>query len=179
MKKMNLQQFAGTAVTGKLKRSALIHYIDVSMGSGTPVWFRVGEDTEDMSVDLGVDTETKTNIWDETTTTDNGYEPKLSNDTYYARPSDSIYPKLKEIAMDRLTGNDCRTKVLEVLVDKTECPFDAWEEDCLLKATSYGGDKAGVAIPFDVLFDGNRTKGTVTIADKVPTFTAGTAGTSE
>ncbi|MDD6000053.1 MAG: hypothetical protein PUC55_10195, partial [Lachnospiraceae bacterium] len=81
--------------------------------------------------------------------------------------------KLKDIAMNRKTGADCETKILEVLVDKDTGPFDAWTEDVVVKPQSYGGGTEGVAIPFDVNFNGNRKQGTVTIADKVPTFTEG------
>ena len=155
----------------KLKRSALLHYIDASFGSGESKWFLIGKDIDDMSVDLGADVETKKNILDETSVNDNGYEPKLSADPYYANPDDSIYEKLKDIAMNRKTGADCETKILEVLVDKTEGPYDAWVEDVVVKPQSYGGGTEGVAIPFDVNFNGTREKGTVTLADKVPTYT--------
>ena len=158
----------------KLKREALLHYIDASFGgTGSPQWFLIGKDIDDMSVDLGVDVETKKNILGETSVDDKGYEPKLSAYPYYANPTDSIYAKLKDIAMNRKTGSDCETKILEVLVDKDTGPYDAWTEDVVVKPQSYGGGTEGVAIPFDVSFNGNRKQGTVTIAAKVPTFTEG------
>jgi hypothetical protein len=171
MKELKLQNFAGEGV-GKLKRSHLIHYIDASFGDGEPKWFLIGKDVEDMSVELNPDTETKKNILDETSTQDNGYEPSVDVDTYYANTNDSIYEKIKNIAMNRLTGDDCRTKILEVVCDKKEGPFDAWIEDIVVKPKSYGGKTGGVAIPYTISFDGNRKKGTVTVADKVPTFLA-------
>lgn len=155
----------------KLKRQALLHYIDSTFGGDTPEWFLIGKDIDDMSVELSPDTESKKNILGETSVNDNGYEPKLSADPYYANPSDSIYEKIKDIAMNRKTGDDCKTKILEVLVDSTSSPYDAWTEDIILKPQSYGGGTEGVAIPFDCLFDGNRVQGTATITDKVPTFT--------
>ena len=95
----------------------------------------------------------------------------MSADPYYADPSDEIYAKIKDIAMNRLKGDACKTKILEVLVDKETGPYDAWIEDCIIKPQSYGGDTSGVGIPFDVLFNGNRKQGTATISDRVPTFT--------
>jgi len=161
-----------TAV-GKLKRSYLLHYIDASFGGETPNWFLIGKDIEDMSVELNPDTSTKKNILDETVTDDNGYEPSISADTYYANTGDTIYSKIKDIAMNRLTGDDCKTKVLEVVIDKKgdNVEYDAWMEDCIVKPQSYGGAQGGVNIPFNINFDGNRKQGTVTITDKVPTFT--------
>ena len=127
------------AGVGKLKRSAMLTYIDASFGGQSPY---------------------------------NGYEPSFSADTYYANTNEPIYEKLKDIMMNRKTGEDCRTKVLEVLVDKTEGPFDAWQEDCVVKPQSYGGAQGGVRIPYNVYFDGNRQNGTAAITDRVPTFTA-------
>lgn len=156
----------------KLKRSHLLHYLDSLFGdSETPSWFLIGKDIEDMSVELNPDTEQKKNILDETVTNDNGYEPSLDADTYYANPDDAIYTKLKDIAMNRLTGDDCKTKILEVIIDKTTGVYDAWTEDVIVKPQSYGGPQGGVNIPYKVSFTGNRKQGTVTIVDKKPTFT--------
>ena len=114
----------------------------------------------------------KKNILDETTVNDNGYEPSISVDTYYANPSDGdFYTKIKNIAMNRLTGDSCKTKILEVLVDKDSGPYDAWTEDAVIKPQSYGGAQGGISIPYNVHFNGNRKTGTATLADRVPTFT--------
>lgn len=163
---------AETENKGKLKRSYLMHFIDASFGSKEPSWFLIGRDVEDMSVELNPDTDTIKNILDETVTDDKGYEPSAAVDTYYANTDDSIYAKIKNIALNRLTGDECKTKILEVLVDKTAGPYDAWIEDCIVKPQSYGGPQGGVNIPYNISFDGNRKQGTATIVDKVPTFTA-------
>lgn len=156
---------------GKLARKALAHYIDASFGgSGSPKWYLIGKDIEEMSVELNPDTESKENILGETSVTDNGYEVSMSADPYYADPDDEIYDKIEDIAMNRKKGDDCKTTILEVIISGTG-PHKAWTEDVLIKPQSYGGDTSGVQIPFDVLFDGNRKEGTVTIEGKVPTFT--------
>lgn len=158
----------------KLKRSALIHYLDTGFDTSTAVstntdWFLIGKDVEDMSVNLNPSITTKKNILDETSVDDEGYEPSFDVDTYYANPSDgTFYEKIKAIAMERLTGDDCKTRVLEVLVDKTEGPFDAWVEDVIVKPQTYGGAQGGVRIPYQVAFCGNRKKVSVTIANKKP-----------
>ena len=157
---------------GKLKRSYYLTYIDSSFGGQTPSWFLIGKHIQDMSVELNPDTQVIKNILDETVTEDNGYQPSISADTYHANTGDSIYEKIKDIMMNRKTGDDCKTKVLEVLIDKTEGPFDAWQEDCVVKPQSYGGAQGAVNIPYNITFDGNRQQGTATLANKVPTFTA-------
>lgn len=162
---------------GKLKRSALIHYVNTAFATTltSPAWSLIGKDVEDLSVELNPDTEPTKNILDELSVQDNGYEPSFDVETYYANPSDGdIYTKLKDIALNRKTGEDCKTLILEVLVDKTTGPYDAWVEEAIVKPKSYGGAQGGVRIPYTVTFCGNRQAGTVTLADKVPTFTAAT-----
>lgn len=155
---------------GKLKRSHLLTYIDASFGGATPSWFLIGKDIADMSVELNPDTNAVKNIWDETSVNDNGYEPSVAADTYYANTGDAIYEPLKNITMNRLTGEACQTKVLEVLIDTDGTTHDAWMEDCIVKPKSYGGPQGGVNIPYNISFAGNREKGTVTITDKVPSY---------
>lgn len=157
----------------KLTRGAHLFYIDTSFGTGTASWYLVGKDIEEMSVDLSPDTETVKNILDETSVRHNGYEPTIDADPYYADPEDALYPKLKDIAMNRKKGGDCKTKYLEVIVEDTEATsHSAWQEDCYVVPQSVGGDTSGFQIPFQVLPAGNRQAGTATLANKVPTFTA-------
>ena len=73
-----------------------------------------------MSVELNPDIETVKNILGETSVKDNGFEPSVTADPYYANPDDSIYAKIKEIAMKRLKGDACKTKILEVIIDPAD-----------------------------------------------------------
>lgn len=146
----------------KLTRGRYIVYIDASFGGTTPEWFKVGKSLSSLSVELNPDVSTEKNIFDEVFATDNGYTPQTSVDPYHANPDDSIYEKIRDIAMNRLLGDDCRTKIMEVIVEDDEATsHSAWTEDVLVKPTSTGGDTAGFAIPFDVYFDGGREEGTV------------------
>lgn len=158
----------------KLERKAYATYIDATFGgSGSPVWFLIGKDIEELSVELNPDIETIKNILGETSIKDNGYEPQFSADPYYANPDDAIYEKIKAIAMERLKGDQCKTKVLEVIItDDSGQDYEGYTEDVIVKPQSYGGGTDGFAIPFDVHFNGNRKKGTVDISEGVPTFSA-------
>ena len=158
----------------KLARKALVHYIDSTFGGETPDWFLVGSDLEELSVELNPDVESVENILGETSVRDNGYEPSTAVDPYYANPEDSIYEKLRDIAMERKKGDACKSKILEVLIEDTEAESHlAFLEDIIVKPTSYGGGTEGVSIPFDVHFAGNRKKGAVVLKDRVPVFTEG------
>ena len=102
----------------KLEREALAHFLDTSWGSDPEkaAWEILGEDIDDMSVDLNPDTETKENILGKTKVTDKGYQPSMSADPFYADPASKLYPKIREIAMGRLKGDASKTLMLEVIV---------------------------------------------------------------
>lgn len=150
---------------GKLEREALAHYLDTTwkLKSDTAEWEVLGDDIEEMSVELNPDTEQKKTILGKTRTTDNGYQPSMSADPYYADPTKKIYPKIRDIALDRLKGDACRTLMLEVIVEDTAAQKHlAYVQEVMVKPQSYGGDTSGVNIPFDVTDDGERKKGYVT-----------------
>lgn len=163
----------------KLTRGRYIVYIDASFGDGEEKWYKVGKSLSSLDVELNPDVSTERNIWDETYATDNGYTPQTSVDPYYADPDDEIYEKILDIAMNRKTDGDCRTKIMEAVIsDDTADTHKAWVEDILVKPTKTGGETAGFSIPFDVYFDGNRQEGTVTYTggtykNGTPKFTAG------
>lgn len=163
----------------KLNREALAHYIDTSMNKSVSAaaeatWEVIGDDIEEMSVDLQSDTETKKNILGQTKTIDNGYEPSMDADPYYADPDKELYKKLRDIALERKKGDDCKTLVLEVIVEDISAENHlAYVREVMIKPQSYGGDTSGVNIPFNVSENGASVKGYVTLEGDKPTFTAG------
>lgn len=153
----------------KLKREAHGLFLKVA----TNPYFLIGTAIDDMSVEMNGSFEQKKDVTGETTTEDNGYTPQVSVEPYYANPDDAIYPFLKDLALNRKSGDDAKAKYLEVIVeDTTAASHDAWEEDCRIEITSYGGDTSGFQIAYVIHPDGNRVQGTATITNKVPTFTA-------
>jgi hypothetical protein len=160
----------------KLTRGASRTFLDSTFGGETPDWWRIGKDMDEFTVELNPDVSVVKNIWDETSVQDNGYEPSAEANPYHANTDDAIYPKLLDITMNRLKGDSCKTKILEVIVDDTEAEtHKAWIENVVVKPISYGGDTAGFAIPFTISFDGGRKEGTVKIVNGKPEFTEGAA----
>lgn len=161
----------------RLKRSALMHYLQSAISAEimtSQSWYKVGKDVQDLSINLNPDIEQFKNILDESRANDNGYQAEADVDTYFADPSDGAwYELIKDIAMNRKTGDDCMTILLEVLVDKTSGPYDAWTEAVMIKPQSYGGAPGGVRIPYKILYCGGRKGGTVTFDPETgaPTFT--------
>lgn len=157
----------------KLARAALGHYLDSTFGNvlASADWFKIGVDIEDLSVSLNPDVQTIKNVFDESRVTDNGYGPTMDADPYYANPGEALYPKLRDIALGRKRGDDCKTFILEVIVDDSAAANHlAYVEEVIVKPQSYGGATGGVNIPFNIAFNGNRQKGYVTAAS----LTAGT-----
>ena len=165
----------------KLEREAMAHYLDTEfhtkVSEAAEAAFEIiGDDIEEMSVELNSDTEQIKNILGQTKTKDNGYEPSMDADPFYADPDKKLYPKLRDIAMDRLKGDKCKTLMLEVIVEDTSAEtHTAWLREVMVKPQSYGGSTEGFNIPFTVSEDGESVKGTVTAASMKagnPVFTA-------
>lgn len=167
---------------GKLNREALAHYIDTTFNAtvgkaGSATWEIIGDDIEEMSVEMNPDTEQSKNILGQTKTKDNGYEPSMEADPYYADPDKALYKKLRDIAFERKKGADCKTLMLEVIVEDSEAENHlAYVQEVTVKPNSYGGDTGGFNIPFTVSEDGAREKGYVEAESMKagnPTFTKG------
>lgn len=154
----------------KLKREAHRLYIRFS---STEDWFLIGRSIDDLSVEMNGSFEQTRDVTGETTTQDDGYQPQVSVEPYYSNPEDSIYEHLKDLALNRKSGDDAKAEYLEVIIEDDEAvKHDAWTEDCKVEIASYGGNTSGFQIAFNIWTDGNRKKGSVAYEGKVPTFTA-------
>lgn len=170
----------------KLKREALAHYLDTAWNkkvadANKAVFEILGDDIEDMSVEMNADTSQIKNILGQTKTTDNGFTPSMSADPWYANTESKLYPHMRDIVFEQLTGDERKTLMLEVIVEDTEATtHTAYLREVKVTPTSYGGGTEGVNIPFTVDFDGAWVKGTVTaesVNSGAPVFTA-TSGAS-
>ena len=168
----------------KLEREALMTYLDTAFNTkvadASKASFEIlGDDIEELSVEMNPDTEQKKNILGQTKTTDNGYSPSFSATPYYADPDKKLYPKLRDICMERKSGDACKTLLLEVIVEDTkQTTHTAYLREVLVKPDSYGGGTDGFSIPFTVSEDGAWAKGAVTaesLKAGSPVFTEGTS----
>jgi hypothetical protein len=161
----------------KAERKYLAHYLDgnFDLTYGETNYVRIGKDLEEFSIELSPNIETKANILGENSVLHTGYETTASADPVYYEYDDTLTEKVMEIAMLRKAGDSCKTSYVEVLLkpgtSSTDAPtvVRAVREDVLLIPTSYGGDTAGVQIPFTINFNGNRIEGEWDIETK--TFT--------
>lgn len=165
----------------KLNREAFAQYLDTGWNkkvadANKAAWEILGEDIEEMSVEMNPDTSQTKNILGQTKTVDNGFAPTMSADPWYANTESKLYPHLRDISFEQLKGDERKTLLLEVIVEDTEADtYPAYVREVKVTPTSYGGGTEGFNIPFNVEFDGAWTKGSVTAAsvkDGSPVFTA-------
>lgn len=165
----------------KLNREALMTYLDTAfnkkVADASKATFEViGEDIEEMSTELNADVERIKNILGKTKVRDRGYEPSTEATPFFADPESALYPKMRDIAMDRKKGDECKTLMLEVIIEDTAAEtHTAYLREVFVKVNSYGGSTDGLNFPFTVTEDGDSVKGTVTAASVKagnPTFTA-------
>ena len=156
------------------ERKYLAHYIDSAFDktAAAAAYVRLGKDLEEYSVELNPDVETRKNILGENSVSINGYEASSSVSPFYYDYDDALSQKVMDIAMNRTTGDGCKTTVVDVLLkpgaDESAKPETLWayREDCYVVPESVGGDTSGVQIPFTIHRAGNRVKGTFDIETK-------------
>lgn len=167
----------------KLNREALAHYLDTAWNkkvsdASKAVFEILGDDIEDMSVEMNADTSQIKNILGQTKTIDNGFTPSMSADPWYANTESKLYPRMRDIVFEQLKGDERKTLMLEVIVEDAEATeHTAYLREVKVTPTSYGGGTEGFNIPFTVDFDGAYVKGTVTaesVLAGAPVFTAET-----
>lgn len=157
-----------------IERKYLAHYIDGAFDKSyaAAAYVRLGKDLEEYSEELNPDVTTAKNILGENSVRVNGYEVSSSVDPFYYDYDDSLSEKIMDIAMNRTTGDGCKTTTVDVLLkpgatadDEPEVVW-AWREDCYVVPESVGGDTSGVQIPFTIHRAGNRVKGTFDLSTK-------------
>lgn len=154
----------------KVERKFLAHYIDSSFGENDKTsYVRLGADLEEYLEELSPDVEIKKNIIGEQRVSHNGYEIQSEVDPFYADYDDPLFTQLAKIANERLTGDDCVTTKVDVLLSADGTVLWAYREKVWVVPNSIGGDTSGVQIPFSVYNAGERVKGTWDVATK--TFT--------
>lgn len=161
---------------GKIARKYLAHYIDASFGGTTINYVRLGKDLEEYNEELNPDVEVKKNIIGEQSVNHNGYEVQSEVDPFYAEVDDPIWEQLANIANNRLTGSECITTKVDVLLNSDGTVEWAYREKIFVVPNTIGGDTSGVQIPFSIYNAGERVSGTWNVSTK--TFTVSTSSSS-
>lgn len=152
-----------------MERKYLAHFIDASFGGNSTNYIRLGKDLEEYNEELNPDVETKKNILGEQSVTHSGYEVSSEVDPFYYATDGALEEKIMDIAMNRKTGDACKTTKVDVLLKSDGTVDKAWKEDVRVIPNTVGGDTSGIQTPFSIYNEGNRVQGTFDLSTK--TFT--------
>lgn len=164
-----------TQETGKILRGCRAFWLSFDEEK----WTCLGADDDSLSIETNPDTENNKNVQGRNTFVHNGYKPTLSNDNYYARREDSIYPHLQNIA-DTLTTDENKTTATLLVATLTDEVYKAdtetltgkgFKAKAIVVVNSDGGGTAGYQIPYTVTEIGGRTPVTVSVSEGQPTYT--------
>lgn len=156
------------------ERKYLAHYLDsaFSADASTAAYVRLGKDLEEYSIGLSPSVERKTNILGENSVVVSSYDVSTGVSPYYFDYDDALSEKVMDIAMNRTTGDGCKTTTVDVLLkpgataDEEPSAVWAYREDCYVVPESIGGNATGVQVPFTIHRAGNRVKGTFDLKTK-------------
>lgn len=156
------------------ERKYLAHYLDsaFSADASAVAYVRLGKDLEEYSVGLSPSVERKTNILGENSVVVSGYDVSTGVSPFYYDYDDALSEKVMDIAMNRTTGDGCKTTTVDVLLkpgataDEEPSVVWAYREDCYVVPESIGGNTTGVQVPFTIHRAGNRVKGTFDLKTK-------------
>jgi len=159
----------------KAARKLLMTFVNVA-DAEVPEWELVGSGVEESAIELNPNTETVTDILGITSTSVTKWEPNQSLDPNTVKGGSKLNFKLHSIWQNKTPELLSKFDVLIVYAYVGEgTTFDAEvQKNCTINITSIGGS-AYVDMPIEIMYSNDSEKGTVSIANGVPTFTAGTA----
>lgn len=163
---------------GYVKRKDFMVFADVGT-EGTPEWELIGDKVEELSLEMNPNVETTTDITGNTTTTLDKYEVQTSVSPMRAKKESKLFAVLYDIVKNEKTLSDVERNFLCVNVfDSTTTGtepdittvYAAWTQKGVVAVQSYGGNTAGLDIPFNIHWTGSKTYGTFSPTTKA--FTA-------
>lgn len=157
-----------------VERKYLAHYLDAAFDTTHTAtdYVRLGKHLEEYAEELNPDVETNKNILGEQYVVHNGYEVQADVDPFYFEDyDDALSNKIMNLAVERATGDQCKTSMVDVLLKPNTSsgkPAVVWayREDVYVVPSSVGGGTSGIQVPFTVYKAGNREKGTFDLETK-------------
>lgn len=148
----------------KIKRSQFITYLDTTPTGNSRTWTVLGVGVNEYSISYNPQVDTEKWIVHDNATNDHTSNQKQGSVTQKCYKND---PEFNFIAQGRDELN-YKTKVLDVDTwSGSVGSYDATMSDAIITITSYSGEQ----IEYDIYYNGDSVKGTVSIANGVPTFT--------
>lgn len=148
----------------KIKRSQFITYLDTTPSGSSRTWAVLGVGVNEYAVSYNPQVDTEKWIVEDNARNDHTSNQKQGSVTQKCYKND---PEFAFIAQARDELN-YKTKVLDVDTwSGSVGSYNATMSDATITVTSYSGEE----IEYDIYYDGDPVKGTVSISDGTPTFT--------
>ena len=145
-------------------------------------WTLIGKGMDSLSTNANPDVETGRDVTGASYVEHRGYHPE-SDIAYQARSEDGIFEQLQKIVDELLIDeSECGGYMIDAtLTDEvknsdasTTLTGSGYKVPVVIVVQDDGGDTSGYTINFNAYENGSRVQGTVSVANKVPTFTAAT-----
>ena len=169
----NINLAAGQKADRKLE----MIFVDVG-GDSSPEWEIQGRGVEEAAVEFNHDVEQKTDILGITDTDVSAAKPVMELDPNSIRGGQKLSAKLLDIERRNAVSEFGTFSVLHVhcYLGEANGPFTAeLHKNCTVVPQSLGGSNY-VDMPISIYLSNDKTLGTVTIENGVPTFTEDGAG---
>ena len=147
-----------------IERKYLAHFIDASFGGTTANYVRLGSDLEELNEELSPNITTINNILGETRVRNTGYTTTTAVSPFFAEYDDALTEKIWDIVNKRLTGDECRTTAVDVLLRPpvteggTPTVVHAYKRDVYISVDTSGGNTDGVQVPFTMNDEGTPVR---------------------
>lgn len=156
-----------------VKRTDIVAFLNTTPSAVSESWGLVGNKTTTLSYSYNPQTSTEQYVVDDVaSSTLDGYQLAINGEMkcYFG---DAVYDFINGLRYDMAIGDKAVTKVLLIdKYDKTGSAFKAQVFECTVSVNEYGGDGGETpTISYNINVNGNPTQGSVTFADKTPTFT--------
>ena len=154
----------------------------ISLDNGTS-WTLIGKNMESLTTNTNPDVTTGKDVTGASFVDHKGFSPE-SDIAYQARSEDAIYEQLQAIVDELLKSEeDCGGFMIDAtLTDEvknatgtTVLTGTGFKVPILVVPQDDGGDTAAYTINFNAYENGARIKGTVSVTERVPTFTVATS----
>ena len=156
----------------KILRHNVVSYIDTS-STATPSYKLLGLGVTTGNIEMNANTTTEKYIHEASAYNSiDSYAPSMAI-TQTAYKGDEVYDYVFDMYINRKTGRDCETTMLNIYLKEQESSnvYKAEKQAVAIEISSYGGDAgAPVSIDYTIHFNGDNEVGTATISDNVPTF---------
>ena len=155
-------------------RELLVAFLNTGT-SETPVWSPVGKRVEDSSIEMDWSTETKVDIFGVTYVTGKKATKTQTFEPWELDAGDEAQQKIWNLAIKENNVNALLAQdmlIAHLYVGDATKNFGERYASCSVLPTNLGGEGGGsVGMAIEVTYGGERTVGTVAVADGVASFT--------